>query len=119
MFVAFLLLLNIAGLAGFAYWLIRQVRASHHSKTARRMMAQKLRVSVRSQNAHQTIAALHERREIDAPTLESAMASHADLCARIERIRAGVLARTAARTPSRTVCDIPGIIGQPILGNQA
>jgi hypothetical protein len=125
MFLPLLLLLNAAGLARFTFWLIRQIRACRSATTARRMMAQKLRASVRSQNAHRTIAALHEGRKIEVPTLESAMASRAELCARIEGIRLRVLARTAAsgeagrrfHTPARTLCDVPGIIVQPILGN--
>ena len=140
MFVTLLLLLNVAGLAGFAFWLIRQISASRRSKIARRMMAQTLRASVRCQNAHQSIAALHERREIEVPTLESAMAARADLSARIEEIRLRVLGRVLAsgearngrpaatnsygpgspfHTPARKLYEVSGVIGRPIFGNQA
>src|SRR5262245_61835524 len=85
----------VVGLAGFAFRLIPQIRAWRRSKTTERRMAQKLRTAVRNHNVHQTIAALHEKREIEVPTLENAMVSRAEVCGRIEGIRLRVLARTA------------------------
>lgn len=85
----------VAGLAGFACRLFRVVRAWRRSKTAGRMMARTLRASVRNENAHHAIAVLREKRDIEIQPLESAMASRADLCQRIEGIRLRVPTRTA------------------------
>jgi hypothetical protein len=59
------------------------------------MMARTLQKSVRNQNAHQAIAALREKRDIEILPLESALASRADLCRRMEGICLRVRARTA------------------------
>jgi hypothetical protein len=98
--IVILQLILIAGLAGFAGRLFLGVRARRRSKTAGRMMARTLRTSVRNQNAQQAIAALREKRDIEIQPLESAMASRADLCQRIEGIRLRVLARTAGTSPT-------------------
>ena len=130
-FVIFVLqMILVVGLAGFGCRLFTGVRARHRSKAAGRMMARTLRSSVRNENAHQAIAALREKRDIEILPLESAMASRADLCRRIEGIRLSVRARTAGsgevrgsrtvaeggqvaggrfRVPARSVCSISGI----------
>ena len=131
------LLLAIAGLVGFASRLIPQIRARRRSKMAERMIARKLEVLVREHNLRQTIAELREKREIEIPTLESAMASRADLRERIEGIclRVRALApvtgapgnrRTAAAGPiaggrlrvlAPVLCRIPGVMDRPLLSD--
>jgi hypothetical protein len=131
-------LILVAGLAGFVFRLVLLIRARRRSKTAGRMMARTLRTSVRNQNAHQAIAALREKRDIEVQPLDSAMASRADLCQRIEGIRLRVLARTAAsrevetsravaegglvaggyiRVPARSLSNVSGIVDRRLLGN--
>jgi hypothetical protein len=132
-------LILAAGLAGFAFRLILSIRAQRRSNTAGRMMARTLRISVRNQNARQAIAALREKRDVEVPPLESAMASRADLCQRIEGIRLRVVARSAAgsgqavtsRTvaegglaaggrfgvPARSLCNVGGMVDRGLLGH--
>ena len=54
------LLLISVGLVGFASRLIPQIRARRRSKTAERIMAQKLWVAVRNHNVHRPMAQVEE-----------------------------------------------------------
>jgi hypothetical protein len=85
---AIILAFVIAGIAAFTARLVPQMLARRRSRSAGRMMAEKLRTSVRSQNAHQAIAVLRAKREVGIQPLELAMASRADLCQRVEKLRA-------------------------------
>jgi hypothetical protein len=103
-----------AGLCGFAFRLILRLRARRRSKMAGLMMARTLRTSIRSQNAHQAIASLREKRNIEVYPLESAMASRADLCQRIDGIRERLMARAAASGARRSdfVASSGSLIGR-------
>jgi hypothetical protein len=113
-------LIIVAGMAGFVLRLILHLRARHRSKQAGRKMGRLLRTSVRSENVHQTIATLRNRRDVEVQPLESAMASRADLCQRIEGIRLSIAARTAASGP-RLSCGVasPGSLIGRLSANMA
>jgi hypothetical protein len=110
-----------AGMTGFSLRLMLGLHARHRARAAKRMMARTLRSSVRHQNAHQTIAVLRQKREVEVQPLETAMVSRADLCQRIESVRQLVVSRkpaeTGSRTPAQSLLRAAWNADRPLLSN--
>jgi hypothetical protein len=107
-----IVLLVLAGLLGAASRLVPRIRTHRREAIAGRVMSRQLRKAVRSENLQRAVAALHEKRDIEIPTLENAMTSRSEMRERIDGVRLRALALRSNQTRNGRAHPRPSMLSQ-------